>query len=760
MVWKKIGILAGLALFGIGLRAYAKPPALEDPLLKADFGSEHNRGGTNAVTGLGNGRLTIGISPWSELVYFRWPRPSAYEQLRYLTVAYFARDLKMNKDARYSDDAPSIDWRRYGRPYEVYPGLGAKGGIYFQDGSINWFGDPSWVSKRAYQPESGPVLCTTLSNPKAFAKICQWVDWEDDLLVQDFQIESEAARKFFYYGTFDPYDKDCHYKGAPDPIDAGFATAYLPDSGIILYFSPKNKNPKKLLSRPQGNFSGQMIDRLYPEGGYFVAMGLILRPDHFQVGADRKGRKVSASAPLAASEQAASGQLADSDFFMGQSDSGLEKSISTPAEHLVILISAASSATQAVSILEAGRAKGVESLRSKAVSDWNPISERINISPQASASEKRVAQRSILNLFVGRDRESGAIVASPSRQPPYHFDWPRDGAFFDLSLDLAGFPEIAGSHLDFYRRTQRRELLDYNWNWIFGLKNIFYSPRGHWYPHYYTDGRPGRISLPLEIDETALMAWDLWRHEQYIPQAGRAQYQKEHLEQLTFAADALLEYVDLKNGWTKKAMEDDNSKPNNTLHGASSVLAGLASAVDAGKKWGANPKKVERWQEAAIALREGILRRITDDQVLKKGGWRGLQWTLFPAPVFEKYDDPRAQKLIKKLAYEVEQNAYKKRPGFAYLGEQVFILAVATAEMPEYRPVLEQALRVLTDQAPIPGADTYGEVTIWIDLPGSPEKIAEQRTSIPHLWTGVTSYLSVESIYRPERLRSQIPPVP
>ncbi len=758
---RKLVLVFGIMILVMAGEMKAKPPALDDPLLKADFGSESAAGGTNAVTGLGNGRLSVGISPWSELVYFRWPRPSFYDHLRYLTISYGLLSGLKPKDVRYGDDAPSRDWQRYGRPYEKYQGLGARGGLYFKDGSLSWFGDPSWTSSRAYQPDWGPVLCTKIENQKSQVTACQWVDWEEDLLVQDFRLESGSAEKFFYYGTFDPYNDYGQYFGMPDPKGAGFATVYLPVKKVIIYFLPKvrdEQQPKPHLGR---EFTPELIDRLYPEGGSFIAMGLIGDPDGFQAGADFRGRPVRKSDPLAASEDARDGKLSGSSYFLGSADAGLERKISGPESQVTVLISAGKSATEAVAIIEQARFLGEDLLRKKAITQWQSRAKRVNLPEQATPSEIRVARRNILNLFVGRDRESGAIVASPTRQPAYHFDWPRDGSFYDLSLDLAGFPEIAGSHLDFYRRTQRREDRAAGIDWILGGKSIFYSPRGHWYSNIYTDGSPGRLKiLPVEIDETSLLLWDLWRHEQYLPPEQRPQYQKQFLEMLTLAGDAVVEYVDVKKGWTKKVNEDDNAFPSATLHGAASVLAGLSAAVDAGARWGADPAKVASWKEAAISLRQGILKRMADDETLEQGGWRGIQWSLFPAPVFESYDDPLAEKLIQKLALQVEAESTKERPGFAYLGEKIFILAIATAAKPEYKPLVDQAVKVLVNEVPMPGTDCYGEVTIWLTLPGDSAPVSQQRTSIPHLWTGVTTYLSVEALYRPERFQSLVPPIP
>jgi hypothetical protein len=760
---KKISIAVLVALFAllINIPVNAKTPALKDPLVKADFTSEHMAGGTNASTGLGNGRMTVGISPWSELIYLRWPRPSMYDQLRYTTKAYGFWLYTNPRDVRWDERAPGPDWQRYGRPYEVHPGLGARGGIYLADGTLSWFGDPSWISSRAYEPEWSDVLCTKITRKGAAVNACQWVDWEDDIMVQDFTIDSDSALKFFYYGTFDPNEKKGGYWGVPDPKSAGFATVYLEDQGVVLYFLPVQKKiPYKFDQQLKDKITPALIDRLYPDGGQFIALALSEKPDGFQVGADRKGRPATLSAPPAASENAKKGKLNGSKYYIGQSDSGLEKSISQKDRRVVVFVTAGNSAKEAVALIEKARARGVDQLRAKATADWKPMADQVELPANATAPEKRVARRSVLNLFVGRDKQSGAIIASPSRQPAYHFDWPRDGSFYDLSLDLAGFHDIVSSHIDFYQRTQRKETRAFGIARLLGGQNLFYSPKGHWVSNIYTDGSPGKLSIiPVEIDETALLTWDLWRHEQYIPQADRPAYGKSHLEELTLAADALLEYVDVPKGWTKKVNEDDNPFPSATLHGAASVLAGLSAAVDAGKRWGADPAKVEKWREAAIALRKGIIDRIArNDKSVEQGGWRGIQWALFPAPVFESFDDPGAQKLIKKLATDIEEKASKKRPGFGYLGEQVFILGIATAKQPQYKPIMDQAMKVLVNEMPIPGSDCYGEVTILIDMPEG--KVSQQRTSIPHLWTGVTSYLAVESLYRPERFLSQIPPVP
>jgi hypothetical protein len=276
------------------------------------------------------------------------------------------------------------------------------------------------------------------------------------------------------------------------------------------------------------------------------------------------------------------------------------------------------------------------------------------------------------------------------------------------------------------------------------------------------DGTRGSMPklMAWEIDETGLTVWNFWRHERYLSGADQEAYIKMVRPALEKAADACVRYVNVKHGWMKEALEDDNFPPLATLHGASSVLVGLAAAVDAGPRWGIDPKKVETWRKAAKALHEGMLGRVKYDQVIKDAGYRGLQWTLWPAPLFTDFSVPDARRMIDRLAEDTRIKADKETPGFAYLGENIFCLALAARELPEYRPLLEKALKVLTREVAYPGTDCFGEVNLWGDFAGTGEKVGQARTSIPHLWNGATAYLSVMALYQPEAFNNLVPPIP
>jgi len=88
------------------------------------------------------------------------------------------------------------------------------------------------------------------------------------------------------------------------------------------------------------------------------------------------------------------------------------------------------------------------------------------------------------------------------------------------------------------------------------------------------------------------------------------------------------------------------------------------------------------------------------------------------------------------------------------------VLGAAESGRSRYKDLLERGLAMLTHEVPFKGTDCYGEVTLWAEVPDSPEKVAQQMTSIPHIWTGVTAYLAAVALYEPERLAGMRPPLP
>lgn len=729
-----------------------------DWLFAADLCSEMGNGASNYAAALGNGRLSVALSPWADLVVFRWPSPIDSDHLRYFTFANTGSPSRW-KPVRMQNNAPSPDWKKYGHPFEPCPELGSRAGLLLSSGEIVWLGDPSWTSSRAFVPEDSTALVTTLTRPSAVVEVTDWVLPDQDLMVRRFRLPA-AAQRFFYHTTFAPVLSDTAEVTAIDPPDAGFAAFFLPAEQVMLHFQPRVKSAERLAGLPPASLTPAQIDAAFPEAGVFVAWGLAESVSGFQVGADPCRRTAPADAPLSGRKDAADGTLSGNSGWVGFVDAALAAEVTGAETEVSVLMAAADSAAGAVAMIQQARAQGVPSLLFRAVSHWQAVSQRIQLPAGADGITRRVARRSVLNLLQGQDQESGAIVASISRQPRYNYDWPRDGSFFDLTLDLAGFPEAVTRHHAFYARTQYTRERAFAIAWLVNYRSPWFRPAGHWPPNLDTTGksRMDFLTNPFEIDETALLIWDFWRHERLLPETEHAEYIRRMQPTLERAVDALLEWVDWKKAWTKPAIEDDSFPPEATLHGVASVATALAAACDAAPRWGIAPEKSRRWCEAASLLCRGARARLTDPEVLEHSGWRGLAWSLWPAPFFTDYQEPAAAVIKERLARRIEAKLKRDTAGFAYLGEEVFTLALADQAQGEYRALLERALVFLTHEVAFPGTDCYGEVTVWVDLNG--EKFAQQRTSIPHLWNGVTVYLSALALYEPERFEMMRPPVP
>lgn len=732
-----------------------------DWLLAADLSSESIEGASNYATALSNGRLFVAVSPWADLTVFRWPHATDADHLRYVTFSnsFFSQQPK---PVRMGKDARSPDWARYGHPIEPCAGLGSSGGILSARGPVLWTFDPVWESDRRFDPEDSTVLVTTLTNAEFRVEVRDWVDPDRDLMVRSFDIRGDVDA-FFYHATFAPWQAAAGRYDESDPEDAGYGAIFLPEPQVMLHFQPKAKDEE----RPFDScVNARDLDLVYPEGGVFVSYGFGEGTlEGFQVGSDKCLRPGGLNLPPAGLEDAWDGSLSGNRSFRGPVDSAISTRLGDDRRQVTVVISVGTSASGAVELLEYARAEGPPSLCRKARERWQGIAQGIHVPGVGDPVTERVIRRSVLNLIQGQDKESGAIVASVSRQPHYHFDWPRDGAFFDLALDIAGLPSAVTRHHEFYRRIQYRKPIGFCPTWLVNYRSPWYRPLGHWPSNMAADGSQGSIleALPFEIDETGLLVWDFWRHERALASwsSGQAsEYRDRMRETLERAADALLDYVDEEKGWTLPAIEDDNFPPDATLHGVCAILTGLAGACDAGPRWGVSAGKTQRWCQAAVSLRNGVLGRLMDPELYDAAGWRGVAWMLWPAPVFDPYGDPRSGPVEARIAQSIDKKIDKKRPGFAYLGEEIFVLGALESGRSHYKDLLERGLAMLTHEIPFKGTDCYGEVTLWAEVPDGTGTVAQQRTSIPHIWTGVTAYLAAVALYEPERLAGTKPPVP
>lgn len=184
----------------------------------------------------------------------------------------------------------------------------------------------------------------------------------------------------------------------------------------------------------------------------------------------------------------------------------------------------------------------VEQLLLKTEDYWSAWTNRRSLDLSVFPKEiTSLVKRSLLTMrsHVG---DNGAIISSADsdvlyfNRDTYAYVWPRDAAICAMSFDIAGFQE-----------TPRL---------FFGFCNKIISDEGYFAHKYWSNGSPGSSwhalideageqQMPIQVDETSLVLWALWKHFQkyqdieFISKVypklvvGTADFLKNHINQET-----------------------------------------------------------------------------------------------------------------------------------------------------------------------------------------------------------------------------------
>ncbi|MBI2895890.1 MAG: hypothetical protein HYY06_20200 [Deltaproteobacteria bacterium] len=427
-----------------------------------------------------------------------------------------------------------------------------------------------------------------------------------------------------------------------------------------------------------------------------------------------------------------------------------------------MLLAAGPTAAEAWSALEAALAEPFDDAEARADDRTASFLVPAAMPPTDDADLVAFCRRTLLNILVGTDASSGAIMASITRQPPYGEDWPRDGAFFDAALDVAGLSDVVTKHLRFYASVQREEPAE---------PTPILNPEGPgdpddpgdrrypadtWEMNYYADGRTGG-HIRFEVDETALLVWSFVRHSGYVPDA-RA-WLEEVWPNVERAANLLARWRDPATGLVWFASEDDNMTFTQGLQGAGTVFLALREAARAAAFLG-HDEDSDRWLVRAGELRAAILEYLYDDEVgflgepiaSNPGSTYGgpAAWIAWPAELLPP-DDPRIVAQLRRDLDVMLEHVRGETEGSAYVTKTALAAAMTFAEGPEREKALEIATRMATRIAE-PDTRQLGEVFRSIDDDG--DGVAERfsnRVATPHLWAATLVYLTAMAVHAPER---------
>jgi len=756
---KQIGKIGAVPIF-LAMQAWAGDTCPPDPQTHVD-GIEHWTGATNINGAIGNSGLTAGISLWGELTVLRWPSPSYFDHLNYMTKHNWPG---YTCDIRWTPkDAPGT-YGLYRRPKVLAENMGSFAGIYYFTGTTGvliWLKDPFWSLGQTYLTEDSNVLLTRFLHPGLGLKVSQYdfVLPDKDVLVRHYLIErlygsAVTSASFIYYENLAPgLSKVEGFPVLMDDSVNDFAVAYSSERQALLHFITSKRNLSildPLLGKPSTSQSevDSFIEGLQ-EDGKFIAIGSKPTPTGHQCGRDdftscsKDFGWVNQQQGAFSNITTTAGALSGSSIAGCQADAALSYPITfndLNSAEFTIYFAFAETAHDALSLLDGARSTPYEEHLASTEEFWKKWLSKATLPKTSDPQVIKFSKRALISLKVGQDRDSGAIVASIALQPNYGEDWPRDGSFFNIALDIAGFHELVTKHNLFYARVQRKT-------------TISDAPAGSWDTNYYADGMIGMAVPPFEIDETGFALWTLVSHAKFIEDpCERSKYLKEVYPAVRLAAELLRTCKDPTNNLQCAANEDDNQAFTQTLHGAVTTYMGLVSAVEAGSVLGESPEVVEGWRARAEELKTVILSSYDPSakRFVKYLGGRGGYWLIWPARVVPE-NDPRIQDQAEHLyKNDLLPHLLKQTSGFGYINELALALTKAWKGNPSIEQRVQDALRVCFYELPTPGTDLMGEVEITEDLDGDGIPEFQNRVAMPHIWKQTINYLLAMAAFSPE----------
>lgn len=656
--------------------------ALPEPNPESMYGPTN----INGVTG--NGGLTAGISKEGDLTVLRWPSPSTYDH-----VDHLAQDF-------YRPRMGDFPWNG------IYSGIKLDERLY-------WFRDPGWRIWQEYYSNEDSILVTTFLNDEIGLTVKQYdfVLGEMDVLVRRYVVTSteaisEKSTSIVFFENLDP----CNQKYPAVPI-RDWLLDFLNDGGV-------DYNP----------VTGVLH--------HYLSSADIDKSIHFAIGPDRpvaawqcgkegysSGNRISAYYDQ--EDGVYSGNLAA----FGSVDAALvvPVDLSQKSAEVTFYIAAAHSRNDAVALLQ--RARSVDSAEwQKRTHDW--WSKWVARAVLPNTEDERIlrnSKRLMITLRIGTDRHSGMIVASISGQPPYYFDWPRDGAIINHALDLAGYSEIVTEHNAFYARVQR-------------------PITGSYWMNYYPDGQPGG-PLPIEIDGDGILAWSLWDHASFLDEPDRSDYIYQIYQTLSKGANFLCLWRDPVTKLPLHSFELDSPMPVQTLTGAAAAWAGLKAAIEAGVELGEDEGRLATWQWRFDELTGAILANYfdADQQVFTDIGY-GAAYLVWPAQFFPPHH-PAMHDLAVRM-YEAQLPAIEKTAEWgSYNGVALESVVHVLKDNPDYTEELIRAVEVFMAELPTPDTHHFGEG--WITIETEQGIVFENHVAMPHLLTGAHNFITAMKLYGP-----------
>jgi len=691
--------------------------------------SENLFGPSNMNAFIGCGALSAGISSRGEITVLKYPNPSYFDQMAYLTRM---RTLP-----------------RMGALANMGMFLGVTTGTE-GDKKVSWLRDDPWEHEQFYLHDGSNVLVTRFRNDSLGleAETRDLVDPFDDVLVRHVKIrrsaagaeppESDLPVQLVLFENLDPCtDKIPHLPISDWLLDAlnDYGLLYSSRRGALLHFRPSPPEPESeslepLLSAPQVEID-RFIEEVhlhYPEGIY-LAMGADRMPDQVQCGLQARPDPQDPW-PQDAFADAGDGTLSGSAVAPGRASGALAfpVDISAGEDELTLYLAAAPSSMGALLLLEKARTRGFDDFLASSEAWWQGQLASARMPEVPDPRLERVVRRAVISLLSARDRRTGSLVASIAPQPPYALDWPRDGAFMNHALDRCGFTEMV---------TQRN----------LWLAPLFHLDSGLLDMCFYSDGVPGGPLLH-EIDNLSLAVWSLWEHASFLEDPGeQLSYLDEVYPAIHAAAGFLVRCRDPETGLQCPTQEGDQPWFTQGLAGAATARMGLEAAVRAGRSVGEDPAGIAEWQARSEELRQAIIEQFWDEgKRLFVEGPLGC-YLFWPYPLLP-LDDARMRDQARATLGWALENLHKETPGGGYEPLSLWMMSEQAGALDEWaRESIEEALTIFVHEVATKGTLHFGEAYVTADLDGDGTLEFEAHAAQPQIPIASMVYTTAMALY-------------
>lgn len=771
--------------------------------------------GVSAVSAMtGNGGLTAGVSDRGELTVLSWPSPSFHDQVDHQTV-----------------NGPSVrDHDRFGAAED----RGVFAGLWIEpaDGApfISWLRDPEWEHSQSYRSDASAAIEQSARLPGTGLSVFEttFVDPSTDVLHRRATIQRDATStvqnvRYLLFTNFAPHlDRPAELTDRPafPPPDADddrhdFAAFWDDAQGALVHFAPAARDLTVLSDLMAGDWTDEswaaeglgiargIADASGP--GVFLTLTASDAPDSVQVGWDTTrpcdGTAAWTWRPGTAWDDAQDGTLSGSPLGACQADATLAWDVDLGAPGTLATVSL-DQTLSAAGTSGASRALATDASGSfdRALTDadaaWGDWLAELHVPTTLGDDLQGAAQRALISIAQGTDRDSGAIVASIARQPGEHLDRPAVSPWLDLALDISGDFDSVSRHSRFLASVQNRapELGEDGTSVL--------SPAGAWLGGFWADGQPASRELDaFSLESVGLTVWALTAH------AAFAANDEVRRDALGSAWPAIRRGADLLAGcvadghpaldgaspaegepgwypaWQDVVAGDFPSDEQRLASGSQDAESFLTCAPDARATWSARQGLLAAADAARILCVDGARSDYWESRAHELGAaslltdyvfgtWQeepaGVLW---PTPFWiddahadlfggvEAADDFLEQALLdaaEELHLGVEADVALTTAGSATAGRNT--LALAGFWRGERRPDADVWVENLTHLERLavdfaqPGTGHLGAVFVSLDTDGDgAADSAEQRVATPHLGAAALTYLTAMAIAHPER---------